>query len=229
MSGLEASKIFDLLGPSEMNRGRARHVLTINSSAQNRLTDSQREFIEAIGERSAGRPSVPPHPADHAQLGGVRNSRQKDADLTAVELAWLQRLPLDPKQITFDDAVQLASLSASIGRIKAPASARLIDSVWQPVKDIHDERVAKARFEHAKAAPQPMPSSTLDALTDTLAAKHPEVSWDALRIDARSMLNDYVTTRDREQEKAIERAERNLKEVRESIARRAEITPEMTA
>jgi hypothetical protein len=216
-------ELLAFLSGSNMNGGRAKSRLNHGSRAGNLLPRAQREFLEAVRD-APRRPSTAGvvHPEDEAGRAG--NRRNKDEDLTPVELAWLQRLPLDPAAITFDDAVQLAALAGSVSKMKTPASYRLVESVWRPVKDLHDERLAKAELDRARAPLPDLPHTTLEAIAASLEEKHPGVSQQALMIEARAVVEPFEVTRQRDRLRAIDRAEQKLQALTEERSRRSELS-----
>lgn len=155
---------------------------------------------ELIGQRIE-KLTMPSHPQQHA--GRERYLRDNDEELSPVELVWLQRLPRDPKEVTFEEAARLASLAASINTLKAPSSARLVESVWEPVKALHDKRVAEAQLERARQPLPSIPDGALDAVTELLARDHPGVSEGALQFQAQELMAEFHATRQHDHERAV--------------------------
>lgn len=94
--------------------------------------------------------------------------------LSAADVAWLSRLP-QPDQVTLDDARELAKLAAQV--TPGGSDARLVNSIWAPVKTRHD--LAKARHDLAQAqTPEPEFShgAARAALADAIAAEVPALS-----------------------------------------------------
>jgi hypothetical protein len=225
---LTTQEILKLLDGKQMTKGRAGAMLRRSEKPGNYLTADQRAFLQSVYKTPYRKSDVSvPHPQDEATRAQYR--RDKDEDLTAVELAWLQRLPLDPAKVTFDDATHLAALANSVKVTKTPASARLVQSVWQPVKQLHDERIAKARVEHVRAGLNDLPDTTIGAIADALAEQHPGVSRDALMHDARDIVKDFEGKRDRDHHRAVERADQQLAQVDEDIRRSTETARESAA
>lgn len=225
---LTTQEILKLLDGKQMTKGRAGAMLRRSTQAGNYLTADQRAFLESVYEKPYRKADVSQsHPQDEATRAQYR--RDKDEDLTAVELAWLQRLPLDPAKISYDDATQLAALAASVKVTKTPASARLVQSVWQPVKQLHDERIAKARVDHVRSGLDALPASTVGAIAEALTEQHPGVSKNALMHDARDIVSDFEAQRARDHQRAVERADQQLAEVDADIKRSTETAREAVA
>src|SRR4051812_16462012 len=111
MAALTVQDIQRLLGQSPgMRRGAAMARLGRTKPSDGPLTSRQRAFLEQLADSPRNEvASVPQHPEEVGRTA-QRRGRDTGDDLTAVELAWLQRLPLDPSQVTFDDAAELARL-----------------------------------------------------------------------------------------------------------------------
>lgn len=175
-----------------------------------RLTPAQRQFIDEMVEHRAAKPAQVP---EHPELAARRQPREQ-RDLDAAELVWLQRLPHDPSAVSFEDAMHLASLATAVKAADSPTSARLIQSVWAPVKALHDERVARAEVERARTAKPHVPATTAQALSDAISAEHPDLSPEAYRVESDAVA-ERIETRVREAyEGGIAQAERSLGEAR---------------
>lgn len=224
---MTTSELLKLLDGKQMNRGAAISRLSRSTRVGHTLPTSQVDFLKAIYDAPRSKANIGPvHPESEASRAQYR--RDKDEDLSPVELAWLQRLPLDASKVTFDDAVRLAALAKSIQETKTPASARLVQSVWLPVKQLHDERVAKAATERVRESLPKIPEATLGALADALAEQHPGVSRDALMVEAREIVNHFESQRDRDHERTIERADKRLADLDADVARSAETAREVS-
>lgn len=228
MAGMTRRQVIDLLGaPTRVLKGRALGVLNPYPTGRSNLTPAQAKFVQEVTKSDAKLTPIAPHPEDRAALDGYR--RKPGEELTAVELAWLQRLPLEPEKVTFDDAVQLAALDHSIREATNPASARLIRSIWEPVKDLHDIARAEAKLRRAKAEPNAIPSSAFDALVDALKSEYPDASEAMLEAEAREILGRLRIKRADDRAREIERATSALEEARGRKARRGELTREASA
>jgi len=154
------------------------------------------------------------HPMDDPR---ARSARAIEG-LTPSDIAWVTRLPLDPEQISHEDAVQLAALASGLqasvrvpgaqgGRPVVPvpvdrsSDARLVNSVWVPVKEVHDAKAAQVALNNAASPVPEVPSSTLSALADALAAEVPQLQPDEALARAdnqlRAVLDKRNGTRDR--------------------------------
>lgn len=115
--------------------------------------------LEAMQQGATGG-GVFRHPRDMAHRKR-QPRRTGDLELTPVELAWLQRLPADPEQVSFDDAVELAAMTFVDRGIGSP-STRLLNSHWLPVEAVFDRREAEYRLQEARRPlhliPNPVPA-----------------------------------------------------------------------
>lgn len=101
-----------------------------------------------------------------------------DGPLLASELAWMDRVAppgTDPASVSHQDAQALAAISRGVSPVQHPADARLVDAVWGPVKEYHDQREAQTALDNASSADPPIPSSALQAVSDAVASEHPEL------------------------------------------------------
>jgi len=107
------------------------------------------------------RPS--PHPGDNPTPG-------MPAQLSAADLAWLTRLPASPASISLEDGQVLAGMAQAL----TPGSAdrRLVDSIWLPLKALHDTALAADTAD--KAGRNPMTSDTPPTTTEEVLASLPD-------------------------------------------------------
>lgn len=227
MSIISVDRLLKLLDGSQLNPGTAGAWLRRaerSGSSRVPLTDAQKVFLRdvAASEREV---VVPTHPEDEASQERWR--RPAGEDLTDVELVWLQRLPVEADRVTFDDAVQLAALEASIDRMKTPSSARLVASIWDPVKDRFDESVARARVKRIEQLTK-VPASTRAAIRDAMMDEYPGASEEMVDLKARDLLETFTARRQERKERDLARAKAQLAEVLERVARRSDMSRETT-
>ncbi len=88
------------------------------------------------------------------------------AQLSPSDLAWLTRLPADPASISLEDGQVLAGMAQAL----TPGSAerRLVDSIWLPLKALHD--TAQAADTADTPGRNPMTSDTLPTTTEVLVS-----------------------------------------------------------
>ena len=186
--------------------------------ANGRPTQSQRAFLDAM-RRVPVRLGTAAyrHPETNVQF------RSSDDALTPAELAWLQRLPSDPAQVSYNDASALATLAKSV----TGADARLVNSVWQPVKEYHDRNVARLQLESAAQPLPQIPSEALNALADAIQA-HPQTSnLTPAEAIARAceMLGEVAAIRSSARDQQIADAQGKVAAVDDATARRTSPVP----
>ncbi|MDQ6746901.1 MAG: hypothetical protein M3010_02160 [Candidatus Dormibacteraeota bacterium] len=160
------------------------------------------------------------HPADDPRARSV-----KPVDgLAPSDLAWLTRLPADPAQVPYDDAVSLASLASGLSAFKYPSDARLLQSVWQPVKEIHDANAARVALDQAQTPVPSVPSSALSALTDAIAAEVPQLDSTEAVARAGAQLRDTLDKRTAARDTKIMDARAAIAAASEAAARRTAVT-----
>lgn len=223
MSTLTSTQIIALLrrdGPSA--HGAAQYLQLAGRSGNAPLGGAQgqflADFIRAQSEHIDRRPSRYRHPGSAARHG------RSAGPLTAAELAWIGRLPDDPTKVTFEDARVLAAMSNTIERLKNPADALLVDQAWVPVRAGHDRNAAQARLDEVKVAPPSIPSSTLAALAEALAAENSQLTEDEARLRGQTFLAEVRTARDEAQGKAIEGARAEAEQVAQDESDRTAVT-----
>ena len=180
-------------------------------------TPKTRELLTALATPKASRTKVT-HPLEHATREQYR--RDNDDDLSPVELMWLQRLSLDPTKVSFPDAARLAALAQSISPMQAPASARLIDSIWGPVKAVHDRRIAEEQRANAAEPLTRIPSVAIGAIAELLEQQNAGLDDLAIASKAREVIASVSTQREDRHSKALARADRDLKELADRKAQR---------
>lgn len=144
-----------------------RHLVTLDPSSpidRGRLTALRRQTTQlrqlAIIDRMLATPTQP-------QAGRVERWWQQPPAgnagpkaLTASDVAWLQRLPTDPAQLSREDVTALARLSAQVadGSPVPGPDARLIRAYYEPVV-AHLERQARIEELNAVVGPRTQPTA----------------------------------------------------------------------
>lgn len=161
------------------------------------------------------------HPGSHA----FRTKPRPDGALTAVEMAWLQRLPADPTKTSFDDAAALGQLAAGVSKMQHPTDHRLVHSYWQPVADHHDAAEAEVALSNARSTSLPTPpSSTMPALVEAVALEHPELSAGEAAGRAKVALDQATAKRADAQAQAIAGAKDKLAALDDAARTRSAVT-----
>ncbi len=95
------------------------------------------------------------------QHPGANPAPDMPAQLSAADLAWLQRLPTDPAAISYEDARVLAGMVQTLPA--GSADLRLVSSIWLPVKQVHDTAQANPT-EGTTVNPEPATPTTPEEL-----------------------------------------------------------------
>ncbi|SDS21125.1 hypothetical protein SAMN04488570_1378 [Nocardioides scoriae] len=209
---VNSQQILELAGTSRwtrMTHGKLDALERFASTTRTWETASRRKMLDDLRQvplapRSAGYV----HPE---QTAGVQSYRRESGatELTPAELVWLQRLPLEPERVSHGDAVRLAGMAATIDRQTSPSSHQLVQSVWGPVKELHDHQQAAHELEVLRASPPPkLPASVLDALTEALTEENPDWPLAGAQERALELLGQQINERDR----YLAAAERALQE-----------------
>lgn len=221
---LSAKDIVRLLDPSSMTAGAAMNRRRHASKPSSRVTTRQIAFLDAVIASKDDRKGdvVPTHPEAGATRAQYR--RDESTELSPIELAWLDRLPRDPAAVTFEDAERLAALSGQISAMRNPQSALLIETVWAPVKALHDNRVAQAKLALAKQPLPRFPEAVYGAMADALESEHPGVPGEALGVMARQAIEEVRERQERDHSVALDRAQRQVDQLAQAQAERAALT-----
>jgi len=142
--------------------------------------------------------------------------------LSPSDLAWIGRLPTDPIKMPYADAAALAGLSASLAGTQHTSDARLVDSVWKPVQEVHDGNAAGVALAAAQRPAPPVPSSALQALTDAIATEVPTLQPTEALSRAGAALRDAM-------DKRATVRQQKVADARDAIARASEAAAARTA
>lgn len=174
---LKSTEITSLIStpPSGITAG----SLAFLAQREQRAPDRTTKQLAFLDDASALHPRTAGQTTPAYQHPGVRaaDPRRGGGPLTPVEMAWLNRLPADPTQVPFTDAEALSSLVKDVSPITHPIDAKLVASHWDPVRDVHDENSARRDIANTRALVlPPIPSSTLPAAGEAIAAENPALS-----------------------------------------------------
>jgi len=239
---LSSTKILDLVSnpPAPGLKGKVDSARRSLRTSMNGLAGpvSHHRFLADMAAQADGasqqRPETYQHPMDDPR---ARSARAIEG-LTPSDIAWVTRLPLDPEQISHEDAVQLAALASGLqASVRVPGAqggrpvaatvdrssdARLLNSVWVPVKEVHDAKAAQVALNNAGSPVPEVPSSTLSALADALAAEVPQLQPDEALARADNQLRNVLDKRNGTRD-------RGLLDAQASIARAADAASVRTA
>jgi hypothetical protein len=209
-------RLIDLLTSpvTQKTKGVAAAMRRFNST----LTGRQEAYLKDLEAREPEpRPQQYRHPGHHAHA----DPNGLDA-LSAADLAWLERLPSDPAEVRYDDALRLAELSFTL-KARTP-DQRLVDSIWEPVKAAHDRRAAEADLA---AAQQPLPAVDPEAIAivaDSIQIETPQLTQTEARTRASRLLAEHQNRRAADREAAIAAAMNRLAAIAEQTVEREKVT-----
>ncbi len=200
---------------------------------QKRLTDrmgnlvapvSHRRFLDEVAAQCADTNPTPAsyqHPADDPK---ARPAGKPSDGLTPSDLAWINRLPADPAAVPFDDAVALAGLASGLSTFKNPSDVRLVQSVWAPVRELHDANAARVALAAAQTPVPNVPSSALSALTDSIAAEVPNLQPAEAVGRAGNLLREALDKRATVRQQKVDDARAAIARAQEAAAARTATT-----
>lgn len=181
LTAQQVAKLFD--HSPNMRKGAAMSMKRFNSPGPR-----QRELLEAMIEQ----PGQPP--AEQYRHPESQPARHAPVDhLGPADIAWLQRLPADPEEVTFDDATQVAAFARSIKR--GTSDRRLVDAVWTPLKAVHDRRAAEAALANSRQR-RPVDPDPTAALAEAIAAEHSELNGSEARSRAERLWAELKAARE---------------------------------
>lgn len=225
---LSSKQVLDLVSqnPSHGLKGKIAYHQRAQRTSMNAFNgpDSHRRLLDDLAAQCEALP--PPtaatyaHPADDPRARSVKPVN----GLTPSDMAWISRMPTDPAAVPFDDAVALAGLASGLSTFKHPSDARLVQSVWQPVKEIHDANAARVALDQAQTPVPNVPSSALSALTDAIAAEVPQLDSTEAVARAGAQLGDTLDKRATARQNKVTDARAAIAQASEAAARRTAVT-----
>jgi hypothetical protein len=224
-TAFSSEKILDLLRQPRwtgLSKGKVNSMQDRLQRARGERTGDRTRLLQELYNRPTTSGPGVTHLHPEAEARHVR--RESSDDLTPAELLWLQRLPLDPAAVTHDDAVQLASMNAGLAASKSPSSKRLVESVWLPVKTLHDQRVADDELASLRQGLAPVPASAHAALTEAIATEHPDWPSGATSSAATELLDKAVARRAADHESAVAKAQATVDRLKQEAIDRAALT-----
>lgn len=171
-------------------------------------TEEQNKFLRDFAGAQARHNEKLPRAYAHPER--APSYSRKVGPLSAAELAWINRLPQDPSQVSHEDARVLAGIAATIGRLENPGDALIVDQVWKPIKEIHDRNAAEVRLAAAKVGIPPVPETAFGALVDAILAETNELTRDEAETRASQQLQEIRVRIRSAQESEVEAAEAAL-------------------
>lgn len=241
MTTLTSKQILDLIRPTRgvgAGKGAAGAAMALKRHLDSGRgpsfgTTDQRRFLEAFitrdepvkpGSSQVRRQPVktpyshPERAARFVPQGAGASGTDGRTGLEPADIVWMQRLPTDPAQVTYADAVQLASLM----QLTKPNTAdrRLAESIWRPVKHVHDLKAAEVELENARRPLPDVPSTALGALAEAVRAEVPQLTDDEVVGRASNMLREALDGRTAERDQRIAAAEAQVEAVKAEQASR---------
>lgn len=201
---LSSREVINLVeaAPTGMHLGKVAFMAGRENRSFERSTAQQRAFLAAMQ-----RTPVPDPAGTYRHPAAPPLPLRPDGPLSAVELAWLQRLPADPTKVVFDDAQALAAMDASIKSAQHPADSRLVRSFWQPIKDMHDANANDVQLRAARRPLPPIPSEALGALADAYAHENAQITPQEALTRASAAIRDAAARRQGNRDAGIVQAQ----------------------
>lgn len=171
-------------------------------------TQARRKFLgELIGSERPPSSGGYTHPARVS----ARNIDRDKNRLDASDLAWLERLPRDPTEVSLEDAATVHGLLKNLRLGRASESdRRLVQSIWQPIKALHDKAEAVHNLELARRPLPELSEAAVAAVAEVMCNEDPSLDPEWATIQARRELDHAHSRQARQRDRAIEAAQRQL-------------------
>jgi hypothetical protein len=217
--------LLDLLSQSRwtgISTGKAKNQRSRLDRMRDEATLARRALLDELGSRGSDAKDKEPQHVHPEKTS--RSIRREADDLTPAELVWLQRLPVDPTQITHDEASRLAAMYSSISGMNAESSKQLVASIWLPVKAVHDQLVAADDLKRARQPLPPTPPTAVDAVAEALRYEHPDWHPSALAPTASELISNVLSGREQEHQRRLAAAQAAVERLRDEAADREALT-----
>jgi hypothetical protein len=195
----DTKRIIDLAlrGPRGINRGAAMAIKgrLEKAAVRGQRNQAQREFLSEFLDqpRAADRGAY-----NHPRNGAVTNVDRKKAALDPSDLAWLDRLPKDPTKLSLKQGHASQS------------DRRLVQSIYGPIKALHDKAEATHDLELARRPLQKISQTARAAVAEALCNDDPNLDPEMADVLARRELDAALAVEEQKRYRAIEGAERRL-------------------
>lgn len=209
-----------------LNRGRVSRLIerAVGGGGRRRAPESVAAYLRELSASLSADAPPPPfsHPRDAARarrLGAAK--APQGGSLSPSDIAWLSGLPVDPEQVSYDDAVHLATLRNAVNSLDPhDGDRRLIEQRWTPVAEVFDRRSLDAELGGIQTLPLlPNPAR---AVADLLGAELTELNEAELFTRAESMVKEAFELRQGRHQKRVETAQRRRGELdQQAVARRS--------
>jgi hypothetical protein len=217
---LKSSEITDVISKpmTGIVRGKVMQMANREQRITSNSTARQRQYLKALLDMPPSNSATYNHPAE-----GKLPTRPENEPLSPSEISWLQLLPADPTKVTYNDAQTLAAMSQSLPPIKNSADRRLVDSIWLPVKEVHDLKAATTDLANAEH-PIPYMPDPLAAMADAVASENPHLEPEEAIARASRAIVDAKTIRITNRSRAITQAQDKVADLKNLAARRTAVT-----
>jgi hypothetical protein len=210
---LTSKQLLDLYAtPSTSNgfRGRLQSLRRSAHPGGGRMADPDVALIDAISSALPNKATSPGYDSPIRPELAVGNARNPKP-LTPSDLMWLERLPRDPADVSYEDARALSQLAHSTE--PGSADARLMNSIYEPVRRLHAGRLAQVELARLEETPLPdVPANqAVAALAKAYLREIPVLTEDEAVGRAQT---DYLEARDKARQGRAEK----LDEARAAVA-----------
>ncbi len=228
---LSAEEVLDLAGADLATGDGMGKVLagarfnTPPNSEERRLAQA---LAEAIPERSEEEKWEAQRLADTTSVAGSRNPAAvvdapepvERVPLSPADLAWIDRLPKNPTEISPEDLRTLTDLA---GRAASPGDRRLLETILGPIREHYNRQERREHLKHVIARASQVPqrdrhleNRAISLLADRLRKEIPELTEGEAEGRARQELRDRWDGAERQRQEKLRAAKEQLAELERS-------------
>lgn len=225
---LSAEEVLDLAGADlTTNAGVGRVIArarfdTPPNSDERRLAQA---LVEAAPKPSEEEKREAQRLADTTSAAGPRNPAAvvdapdsvERVPLSPADLAWIDRLPEKPTDISPED---LRTLTGLAGRAASPGDRRLLETVLTPIREHHNRQERREHLQHVVARASKVPqrdrhleNRAISLLADRLRKETPELTEGEAEGRARQELRERWDSAERQRQEKLRTAKEELTEL----------------
>lgn len=211
--GLTAAQLADLAGADPADpRQRGQLMFMRNKCDQSARGQQHRALLDQLLAQPARQVTTT---APRLPWQGVTRRHDRERrELTAVDVAWLTRLPTDPGALAEVDIRALAQMVVDAD--PRSSDARLLDSVFAPIQQHYERRVAEANAATVRAvvrSPAGPVAGVEDVLAEALLEDEPAIGEREARARARETITAQVERQQRQARALLDQADADVARV----------------
>lgn len=229
---LSAEEVLDLAG-ADLTTNAGRGKVLARARFDTPPNSDERRLAQALAD-AAPKPSEEERQAtqrlaDATSAAGTRNPAAvvdapesvERVPLSPADLAWIDRLPEKPTDISPEDLRTLTSLA---GRAASPGDRRLLETVLTPIREHYDRQERREHLQHviARAFKGPqrdrhLENRAISLVAERLRREMPELTEGEAEGRARQELQDRWDSAERQRLEKLRAAKEQLAELERTL------------